>query len=228
MPRDDENRSHQQEHSPYLVTVSDSTRKDARHQSPSVARNTQPILETLAGRLPETGLVLELASGTGEHAMALGRTFPKLTFQPSDPTSDARASISAWRATLKLPNVLPPLNLDATHPDWEASINFPVSAMLVCNLLHISPWAATQGLLRGAGRLLSPNSKLFIYGCFSKAGKHLSTSNEQFHESLIRRNPAWGVRSVEEVEKEGNQHGLEISDIIPMPANNLMLSFSRP
>ena len=198
-----------------------------RHYAPAAARNTQPILEVLASRLPASGHVLELASGTGEHAVSLGRQFPGLTFQPSDPDPVARGSIQAWIAKTGLSNVMSPIRVDASEPTWERSISPPPVAMLVCNMVHISPWEATLGLLRGAAALLPVGGGLFIYGPYSMGGQHTAPTNMAFHNSLVARNPAWGVRDVDDISLEAGGHGLELAEIVDMPANNLILHLRK-
>ena len=198
---------------------------NVRHVSPSAARNTGPILAVLESRLPEAGLVLEVASGTGEHAVALGKRFPHLTFQPSDPDPDARASILGWREDSGLDNVLPPLDLDMARPAWAGQVTQRPTAMLAVNMVHISPWEATLGLLQGAAKLLPAGGGLFIYGPFQREGRHTAPSNAQFHQSLVDRNPAWGVRDVNEVSHAAKARGLEMREAIEMPANNLILHF---
>ncbi len=197
---------------------------DARQRSPSSARNREPILAVLRRALPPTGVVLEIASGSGEHAVHFARALPSLLWQPSDPDPDARASIAAWRAAEGTENLLPPLDLDAAHPPWTLA---RAEAVVCCNMIHIAPWAATEGLLAGAGTVLAPGSILFLYGPFMRGGAHTAPSNAEFDASLRARNPAWGVRDLEHVAASAGAAGLALRDTIGMPANNLSVIFER-
>jgi SAM-dependent methyltransferase len=197
---------------------------DNRRSAPHVARNAGPIAEVLRGVLPERGLVLEVASGTGEHALHFARTFPKLLWQPSDPAPAAVRSIEAWRGEAGLFNLLPAIPLDARAADWPVA---RADAVLCINMIHISPWAATAGLMRGAGRLLEAGAPLYLYGAYRRAGVETALSNEAFDESLRARDPAWGLRDLDDVvaEAEKNEFGLET--VIEMPANNLSVIFRK-
>lgn len=198
---------------------------DARLSSPAVARNTAPILAVLREVLPTTGLVLEIASGGGEHALAIARAFPGLTIQPTDPDPEARASADAWRAADGCANLLPPLPLDAAAPE-----NWPVDhadAMLAINLVHISPWAATEGLTRGAYRLLPTGGALFLYGPYREGEKPLAPSNADFDASLRERDPTWGLRDLDAVVAQAARNGLRLDRRVAMPANNLSLVFRK-
>ena len=189
--------------------------------SPSTARNREPILQVLAPRLPPNGRVLEIASGAGEHAVFLARALPQLTWTPSDPDPEARASIAAWRAQAGLPNLAAPINLDAADPaTWPAD---PVDAIVCINMIHISPWASCEGLMAGAGVRLPPGGELFLYGPFLEAGVPTAPSNLAFDQSLRGRNPAWGLRDLAEVERLAAGHGLTRTERIAMPANNLVV-----
>jgi len=215
-------------HSPYWVAVSDDTRDAARHTSPSAERNIPPILGVLASRLPTRGRALEFASGTGQHAAAFARAFPGIEWQPSDPHPGARGSIAAWIAESGAPNLRPPMDLDARDPGWPQAVGGPVDAIVAINLLHISPWAATEGLLAGAGRALVPGGQAIVYGCFLRGGVHVSDSNVRFDESLRDRNPEWGARDVEAVGAVAKGAGLSLSEVVEMPANNTLLVITRP
>jgi len=168
--------------------------------------------------LPARGLVLEVASGTGEHALHFARAFPDLRWQPSDPEPAALGSIEAWRAESDLPNLLPPIRLDARPEDWPVAA---ADAMLCINMIHISPWSATVGLMRGAGRLLEPGAPLYLYGPYRRAGIETAPSNAAFDESLKARDPAWGLRKLEDVIAEAETKGFALDRIVEMPANNL-------
>lgn len=197
---------------------------DARQFSPSAARNRGPILDVLKRVLPQKGLILEIASGTGEHAMHFARHLPGLTWQPSDPDADARASIAAWIEAEPLANVLPPLPLDVTSPAWPVE---HADAMVCLNMIHIAPWTAAEALLRGAARLLSGGGVLYLYGPYKKDGRHTAPSNAAFDDDLRRRNPAWGVRDLADVENVAIAHGLRLRETVAMPANNLSVVFAR-
>jgi hypothetical protein len=193
---------------------------DARRSAPHVARNAEPIAAVLADVLPARGLVLEIASGTGEHVLHFARAFPKLLWQPSDPEPAALRSIEAWRAEAGLFNLLPPASLDARAAEWPVT---EADAILCINMIHISPWAATAGLMRGAGRLLGERAPLYLYGAYRREGTETAPSNEAFDGSLRARDPEWGLRNLEDVVAEGEKNGLRLESVIEMPANNLSL-----
>lgn len=197
---------------------------DDRRSAPHVERNAAPIAAVLAEMLPARGLVLEVASGSGEHALHFARTFPKLLWQPSDPEPAALRSIEAWRAEAGLFNLLPAVSLDARAAAWPVA---EADAILAINMVHISPWAATAGLLRGAGRLLAAGAPLYLYGAYRRAGIETAPSNEAFDASLRARNPEWGVRALEAVVAEAEQHGLRLDAVTEMPASNLSVVFRK-
>lgn len=202
-------------------------RRGMRHMSmrryaPATLRNREPIAAVLAEELPARGLVLEVASGSGEHAAYFADRFPALTWQPSDPDGDSLASIADWCAGLA--NVLPPLALDAAEADWPVAA---ADAILCVNMVHISPWEATLGLMRGAGRLLAKGAPLILYGPYRQRDLPTAESNEAFDVSLKSRNPAWGLRHVEDVSAAAAEYGLLLERIVAMPANNLSLVFRR-
>ncbi|PKP89449.1 MAG: SAM-dependent methyltransferase [Alphaproteobacteria bacterium HGW-Alphaproteobacteria-16] len=176
----------------------------------------------VAELLPETGTVLEVASGSGEHCAFFAAAFPALQWQPSDPDAAGRASIASWCAGLD--NVAAPLNIDAAAPDWPVD---RADAVLCINMVHISPWAATLGLLDGAARLLPPGGPLILYGPYRRAEVPTAPSNETFDESLKARDPAWGLRDVAEVTAAAEQRGLRFDRLIEMPANNIILVYRR-
>lgn len=193
--------------------------------SPAAARNKDLILGVLREAAPTPGLVLEVASGTGEHAVHMARHLPHLTWQPSDPDETALASIAAWGRAEALPNLQSPVRLDASAPDhWPIR---EADAMVCINMVHISPWAATQGLFTGAARALPPGGLLFLYGPYLEDEVETAASNLAFDDSLKRRNPAWGLRRREDLEALGAEHGLALARRISMPANNLSLCFRR-
>jgi SAM-dependent methyltransferase len=190
--------------------------------SPSVARNREPILTVLRRVLPARGTVLEIASGTGEHAVHLAAGLPGLKWQPTDRDADALRSIAAHRAAAGLPNLLPPLELDAAAPSWPVE---RADAIVSINMIHIAPWRAAEGLMAGAGRLLARGGILYLYGPFKEEGRHTAPSNAAFDASLRARDPEWGVRDVGEVAELAARHGLALAERVAMPANNLSLVF---
>lgn len=178
------------------------------------------IADVLREVLPRSGSVLEVASGSGEHAAYLAGEFPALEWQPSDPDPAARVSIAAWCAGLD--TVLPPLDLDAAVPRWPVE---HADAVLCVNMVHISPWSATLGLMAGAARVLAPGAPLLLYGPFLQDGVPTAPSNLAFDESLRARDSRWGIRSVEAVRTVAD--GFELDRIVAMPANNVLLVFRR-
>jgi SAM-dependent methyltransferase len=193
--------------------------------SPATARNRDPILRVLEPRLPPSGLVLEIAAGAGEHAAYNAAALRHLQWQPTDADPEALASIAAWREHAGLPNLLAPLRLDAAAAEaWPVD---RADAVLNINMIHISPWSAAQGLMAGAGRLLPPGGLLFLYGPYLERDVPTAPSNLEFDRSLRRRDPAWGLRRLDEVTALAAAQGLELSERIPMPANNLTLVFRK-
>jgi SAM-dependent methyltransferase len=193
--------------------------------APSTARNRGPILSVLKPRLPNRGFVLEIAAGAGEHAVYNAAALPALQWQPTDPSPEALASITAWQRHAALPNLLPPLRLDAAAPDtWPVD---RADAIVNINMIHISLWTATQGLMAGAGRILPIGGVLFLYGPYIEPGIETAPSNLAFDLNLKMRNPAWGLRRLDEVTELAAQHRLKLSERISMPANNLSLIFHK-
>ncbi len=193
--------------------------------APAAARNRDPILEAPRPNLPHTGLVLEIAAGSGEHALHFAAALPSLRWLPADPDPEARASISAWRAHAGSPNLLAPVALDARHPE-----SWPVveADVIVCiNMVHIAPWAATTGLMAGAGRILPPGGLLFLYGPFMEADCKTAPSNQAFHLDLRHRNPEWGLRDLHEVDVAARREGLARQARIAMPTENLSLVYRK-
>ena len=197
-----------------------------RRTSPATARNRAPILAVLQRVLPAHARVLEIASGAGEHAVFFAHAMPGVIWQPSDPDADARASIAAWIEAETLGNISPPLDIDARAENWGVP-NESFDALVAINMIHISPWEATLGLMAGAGRVVKPGGVLFLYGPFMRDGAHNAPSNEAFDASLKARDSRWGVRDVADVERAGSAHGLALAEIVEMPANNLSLVFAR-
>lgn len=192
--------------------------------APAAARNRDAIFAVLRGILPAQGTALEIASGSGEHIVHFARSLPHLHWQPSDPEPAALASIAAWSAEAALPNIAPPVMLDVCAPGWPIS---RADAILCINMIHIAPWAATLGLMTGAGRLLAPGAPLYLYGPFREDGIPLAPSNAEFDASLRARDPEWGLRRVDDVTDVAARHGLALRKRLAMPANNVSLIFYR-
>jgi SAM-dependent methyltransferase len=197
---------------------------DARRFAPAAARNREPIRDVLRGCLPASGTVLEVASGSGEHAIAFAAAFPGLVWQPSDPDPANRASIAAWIEASAPGNLLAPLALDATSARWPLE---SADAVVCINMIHIAPWAACLGLVAGAARLLAPGGLLFLYGPFRRDGAHTAPSNASFDADLRARNPEWGVRDLGEVSAAAEAAGFGPAETVAMPANNLSVLFRR-
>ncbi|HZB69068.1 MAG TPA: DUF938 domain-containing protein [Sphingomicrobium sp.] len=193
---------------------------EARRSAPAALRNREPIAQVLSDWLPKSGLVLEIASGTGEHAVFFAERFPKLEWQPSDVHPDALQSIAAWRAAAGLPNVRAPLVIDASVPDWPIE---QADAVLSINMVHISPWRSALGLLDGAARLLPAGGPLILYGPWLSDAIPIAPSNLAFDADLKRRDSEWGLRRVEYFAASARERGLELVETRQMPANNLML-----
>lgn len=193
---------------------------DARRMAPATERNREPILAVLRQVLPASGTVLEIASGTGQHAVHFAAALPGLTWQPSDPDAAARASIAAWTAHAGLTNVRTPLALDVCCQPWGIDA---ADAVVCINMLHIAPWAAAEALFAGAGKLLGPGGVLFLYGPYRRGGAHTAPSNAAFDAQLRATDPDWGVRDMEAVIALGEAQGLRCDEPVPMPANNFCL-----
>jgi SAM-dependent methyltransferase len=192
-----------------------------KRHAPAAARNRGPILDALRPHLPARGLVLEVASGSGEHAAHFARALPALTFQPSDPDPDARASIDAWAEDVA--NVRPAVTLDAAAAEWPVE---RADAVVCINMIHIAPWQATIGLVRGAARLLPPGGTLFLYGPYFRDGIAAAPGNLAFDRDLRARNAEWGVRDLAAVAALAREHGFSPPHVVEMPANNLSLVFT--
>lgn len=197
---------------------------DKRLYAPAAARNRGPILDVLREELPAEGLVLEIASGTGEHAAHFAAALPGLVFQPTDRDERARASVAAWVAASGLRNLREPLALDATQTPWPVA---KADAILCINMVHISPWESTESLFATAATMLPEGAPLCLYGPYKRGGVHTAPSNEEFDASLRATNPAWGVRDLETVVACAKNNGFSEPRIVEMPANNLTLVF-RP
>jgi SAM-dependent methyltransferase len=210
------------------MTDSQTDQPDQRLSAPAAERNAAPILEVLQGVLPARGTVLEIASGTGQHAAYFAAHFtgglPDLLWQPSDADPRARASIAAWRAHTGLANLLAPLDLDVMREPWPIAA---ADAIVCINMIHIAPWEATLALMQGAGTRLATSGVLVTYGPYRRGGAHTAPSNAAFDADLRTRNPAWGVRDMEAVETLAEAAGLVCEARVPMPANNFSLVFRK-
>jgi hypothetical protein len=195
-----------------------------KRHAPATQRNRDPIAQVLAQELPASGTVLEIASGTGEHAVAFAARFPHLHWQPSDPDGEARRSIAAWREDGGLANLQEPLSLDAAQPDWPID---RADAIVCINMVHISPWRATIGLFRGARQILPDDAPLLLYGPYIETDRPTAPSNVAFDADLKRRDPVWGLRKLADMDDLASDHGFVRSARRSMPANNLMLTY-RP
>jgi hypothetical protein len=192
--------------------------------APAVARNREPILRVLRIILPPSARVLEIASGTGEHAVWFSRALPAIIWQPTDQDPLALKSIAAWRDIAGLPNILPPLSLDATAETWPVA---QADAVVAINMVHIAPWTATQGLIAGAARVLSAGGLLFLYGPFREGGVHTGTGNAAFDADLRAENASWGIRDLDDITALARRCGFTVPERIAMPANNLSVVLRR-
>ena len=197
---------------------------DARRQSPAAARNRQALLEVLQGVLPRRARILELASGSGEHALHCTRAMPEWTWQPSDINSDALASINAWRQHEGPDNLRAPLAFDVVGDFWPAG---PYDVVVAINLIHIAPWEVAEALLAGAGQCLQERGRLILYGPFMREGRHTAPSNAAFDAQLQSRDPRWGLRNLEAVVTVAQAHDLDLDRVVEMPANNLTVLLRR-
>lgn len=197
----------------------------AARSAPAAARNREPISRVLRDCLPGPGQVLEIASGTGEHAVWFSGALPERTWQPTDRDPGALRSIAAWRDSASLPNLLPPLPLDAAADTWPV---VRTDAVVAINMIHIAPWAATQGLIAGAARVLTSGGLLYLYGPFREGGAHTGAGNAAFDAQLRASDPSWGIRDLDEIAALASRHGFMAPERIAMPANNLSVIFRRP
>jgi hypothetical protein len=195
-----------------------------KRHAPAVERNREPITAVLTEELPAEGLVLEVASGTGEHAVHFAQTYPRLSWQPSDPEEESLASIAAWREDARLANLLAPIALDASASPWPIA---RADAVLCINMVHISPLEATEGLLAGAAALLAPGAPLILSGPYLEAAVATAPSNLEFDAWLKRRDPRFGLRSAEWLDERAAAHGFARARRVAMPANNLTLVYRR-
>lgn len=193
-----------------------------KQHAPAASRNREPIAQVLRDELPKSGLLLEIASGTGEHACHFAGLFPGLIWQPSDPDDTARASIAAWRSEADLPNLLIPLALDAASPDWPITA---ADAVLCANMIHISPWESAEGLFKGASKVLPAGGPLILYGPYLEDAVETAPSNLAFDEWLKAKDPRFGIRRLEDVDRLAGRCGLTRTRRVEMPANNLILVY---
>lgn len=190
---------------------------DGRWFAASAERNKDPILNLLKRVLPHTGLVLEIGSGTGQHVAYFAKALPELTWQPSDPDDEFHQSIRSWAKLENLDNVRPPIELEVCRFPWPVT---RADALLCVNMIHVAPWAATQGLFSGAKNVLDRGGLLVLYGPYRRFGRHTAASNEAFDARLRATNPAWGLRDLEKVVEIADQSGFRLAEIVEMPANN--------
>lgn len=201
---------------------------DGRLDAPAFHRNAGPIWDAIGPFLAErAGHLLELGSGTGQHAATYATRTPRLTWWPSDIYASHLASIAAWRAQAGAPNLQAPQRIDLTDPGWTWIPGGPLAAILCINVVHISPWRVSENLITGAARFLAPEGRLFVYGPFMRDGQHTSPSNAAFDASLRAQNPEWGVRDADALSALAHHAGLALIDTVAMPANNLVLVFAR-
>lgn len=204
-------------------TIDEAAPAEQRH-APATLRNRDAIVAVLRDILPDQGLILEIASGTGEHAVYFGRNFPDLTFQPSDPDPACCESIAAWTKREGVANILPPLQLDAQAAQWDVQ---DVAAILCINMVHISPWESSIGLFDKAGRLLAPGAPFFLYGPYLRAEVETAPGNLAFERSLKSRNLRWGLRDVADMDALAERNGFVRENLVEMPANNISLVYRK-
>lgn len=197
---------------------------DGKWSTPSAERNKGPILDVLARVLPPRGLVLEIASGTGQHVVHFAKALPDLSWQPSDPDQELRASIDLWVGEEQRPNLHRAIDLDVTRLPWPLQT---ADAVVAINMIHVAPWSATLALFEGAQALLSTGQVLFLYGPYRRDGHHTSESNAQFDRDLRTHSPEWGLRDMEAVSDVAAGAGFVLAEIVEMPANNFSLVFKR-
>ena len=196
----------------------------AKGFAPAAERNRQPILDVLRRVLPPAGLVLEVASGTGQHTIFFSEHLPALHWQPTDASSEALRSIGEWVDEAARKNLLAPLELDVRSPQWPVT---KADALLCINMIHISPWETTKALFQGASQLLAGGSPLVTYGPYRLHGEHTAPSNAAFDQSLRSRNARWGIRDIDELRELAGRTGLVLEERVSMPANNMILVWTR-
>lgn len=201
---------------------------DARKYAPATERNREPILEVLKRVLPPQGNILEIASGTGEHAIFFASRLAPCLWIPSDRDPLLRDSITAWKESREIDNLTAPLAINASESQWVIeTTEIKINAIVNINMIHISPWESCLGLMAGAGRILSSRGILYLYGPYKRGGKHTAPSNASFDLSLRGSNSSWGVRNLEDVVEVAKAAGLALQEIVAMPANNLSVIFQR-
>lgn len=200
------------------------TLTDGRWFAPAAERNQAPIFEILQRELPQTGLVLEIASGTGQHITHFAKSLPHLSWRPSDPDAGSRRSTSQWIAFEQLTNVGAPIALDVRRQPWPIAAT---DAIVCINMIHVAPWSATLALFEGAQRVLVPAGLLFLYGPYRRGGRHTAPSNAKFDAALRAHDSEWGLRDVEAIEQVATQAGILLNAVVAMPANNLSLVFRK-
>ncbi len=210
------------------IALEDRGADGGRLFSPSAGRNREVVRDVLMRFAPSDGEVLEVGAGTGEHAVTFAAALPGVRWRPGDPDPQSRASIAAWTAHEGLANVAPPHAIDVSAADWDGCAAGTLAGIVSLNMIHISPFEAARGLLAGAGQYLAPGGMLFLYGPFSRDGVHTAPSNEAFDESLKSRDARWGVRDLEgDIVPLARDAGLELADVVEMPANNLSVVFRK-
>ena len=197
---------------------------DQKRYSPACERNKDVILDVLRDIMPSTGKILEIACGPGQHSVHFAAGLPGVEWQPSDIDPTSITSTLAWRAEADVPNLLDPIILDATEPEWPLT---QADGIICCNMIHISPWTVTLGLLDGAARILPNDGILYTYGPYKVGGKHTAPSNEAFDQSLRSQNSEWGVRNLDDVALEARRRGLHLVKTIKMPANNFSVIYKK-
>ena len=214
---------------------------DLRQYSSATERNRQPILEVLKQVLPSqdaaVGTVLEIASGTGQHAVYFAPRLSHLYWLPSEPQAEGRTSIQAWRRAVPAKNLLPPLDLDVSLQPWSvesdtvqtqlAQLHSSICAVVNINMIHIAPWEMCEHLMAGAQRVLPKEGVLYLYGPYKRGGRQTAPSNEAFDQMLRDRDASWGIRDLEAVIEAASQYNLQLSTVVEMPANNLSVVFIR-
>ncbi|WP_421783186.1 DUF938 domain-containing protein [Kiloniella litopenaei] len=206
---------------------------DHRRYAPATERNREAIYEVLKNNLPQTGTLLEIASGTGEHAAWIGARLPAISWQTSEYDRDLFPSIKAHIQASEANNISPPVHIDVMQDDWglgkekQAQFQNKTDVIICANMIHIAPWDAAIGLVQGASRLLSENGNLFIYGPFFQSDVKTAPSNIEFDQWLKERDASWGIRQLDDVRSLGHNHGLVLHKIHTMPANNLFLQFKK-
>ena len=210
-----------------MSDLSSENSSQSRRDAPSARRNAQAILDVLRRVLPVTGTVLEIGSGTGQHAACFAGPLAPRLWLPSDPDADQRASIIAWIADMEEPKPLPPRVIDAAATEWDVRAEDNITAITSANVVHISPWATCMGIVAGAGRILPIGGVLHFYGPFKRGDARITDSNAAFDATLRAHDPAWGIRNLDDIEALATEARLELDQVIEMPANNYSVVFKR-